>query len=48
MSILKVSELENWCFYLKDLASKASVTRYEAEALVYLLGLKDDPRAFRF
>jgi hypothetical protein len=47
VSILKISELENWCFYLKDLASKASITRYEAEALVYLLGLKDDPESFR-
>jgi hypothetical protein len=47
VSILKVSELENWCFYLKDLASKASATRYETEALVYLLGLKDDAESYR-
>jgi len=47
VSILKVSELENWCFYLKDLASKASMTSYEAQALVYLLGLKDDPESYR-
>jgi hypothetical protein len=47
VSILKVSELENWRFYLKDLATQASVTRYEAEALVYLLELKDDRESFR-
>jgi hypothetical protein len=46
-SILKVSELEHWCFYLKDLASKAGVTRYEAEAFIYLLSLKDDRESFR-
>jgi hypothetical protein len=47
VSILKVSELENWCFYFKDIASKAGVTRYEAEALIYLLGLKDDEQSYR-
>lgn len=46
-SILKVSELEHWRFYLKDLASHASVTRYEAEALIYLLGLKEDSESYR-
>jgi hypothetical protein len=46
-SILKVSELEHWCFYLKDIASQATITSYEAQALVYLLGLKDDRESFR-
>ena len=47
VSILKVSELENWCFYFTDIASKAGVTRYEAEALIYVLGLKDDEQSYR-
>ena len=47
VSILKVSELEYWCYYLKDLASEAGITRYEAEAFVHLLDLKSDPDAFR-
>ncbi len=47
VSILKISEHEHWCFYLKDLASKAIMTSYEAEAVVHLLGLKDDPESFR-
>jgi hypothetical protein len=46
-SILKVSELEHWGFYLMDLASKAGVTSYEAQALVHLLGIKEDPDSFR-
>jgi hypothetical protein len=46
-SILKVSELEHYGFYLKDLASKAGITRYEAEALVHLLGIKDDAESYR-
>jgi hypothetical protein len=46
-SILKVGELEHWRYYLKDLASQASITRYEAEAFVHLLGIKDDPESFR-
>jgi hypothetical protein len=47
VSIMKVSELEHWCLYLKDLATKASMTRYEAEALGYVLGLKDDAESYR-
>jgi len=47
VSILKVAETEHWRYCLKDLASQASVTRYEAEALVFLLGLKEDPESFR-
>jgi hypothetical protein len=46
-SIIKVSELDYWCFYFTELASKAGVTRYEAEALIYLLGLKDEDDSFR-
>lgn len=46
-SILKVSELEHWGFYLKDIASQAGVTSYEAQALVHLLGIKDDPESFK-
>ena len=46
-SLLKVSELEHWKFYLKDLATHAGVTRYEAEALVYRLAIKEDPESFR-
>ncbi len=46
-SILKVSELEHWRFYLKDIASHAGVTSYEAQALVHLLGIKDDPESFK-
>lgn len=47
VSILKVAETEHWCYYLKDLASQASVTSYEAQALVFLLGLKDDPASYK-
>ena len=47
ISILKVSELEYWCYYLKDLASEAGITRYEAEALVHLLDVKSDRESFR-
>lgn len=47
VSILKVAETEHWCYYLKDLASHASLTSYEAQALVFLLALKDDPESYR-
>lgn len=47
VSILKVSELEHWCFYFTELASQAGLERYEAEALVFLLALKKDPESFR-
>lgn len=46
-SLLKVSELEHWCFYLKDIASQAALTQYEAQALVHLLAIKEDPESFR-
>jgi hypothetical protein len=46
-SILKVSELEHYAFYLKDLASKAGITLYEAQALVHLLGIKEDTESYR-
>lgn len=46
-SIMKVSELEHWRFYLKDLASQAGITRYEAEALVHLLAIKEDAESYR-
>lgn len=46
-SILKVSELDYWCFYFTELVSRAGVTRYEGEALVFLLGLKDDDACYR-
>lgn len=46
-SILKVSELEHWRFYLKELATQAGLTTYEAQALVHLLGIKNDPESFR-
>jgi hypothetical protein len=47
VSILKVTETEHWCYYLKDLASQAGMTSYEAQALGFLLGLKDDPESYR-
>jgi hypothetical protein len=47
VSILKVSELEYWSYYLKDLASEAGVTSYEARALVHLLGIREDRDAYR-
>jgi hypothetical protein len=46
-SILKVSDLEHWCFYQKDLATQASLTPYETQALIHLLGLKADPESYR-
>jgi len=46
-SILKVSELEYWCFYQMDLASRASLTAYETQAFIHLLGIKDDPESYR-
>lgn len=46
-SILKVSELDSWCFNFKELISRAGVTSYEGEALVFLLGLKDDEDCFK-
>lgn len=47
VSILKVSELEHYKFYLKDLASKAGITLYEAQALVHLLGVRGDAESYR-
>ncbi len=46
-SIMKVSELEYYCFYFTQLVSRAKVTWYEGEALVFLLGLKDDPECYK-
>ena len=46
-SILKVSELDYWCFYFTELVSRAGVTRYEGEALVFLLSLKDDSESYK-
>ena len=47
VSILRKSELEHWCFYLNQLASQAGVTSYETQALVHLLGIKDEDECFR-
>jgi hypothetical protein len=47
VSILKVSELEYWCYYLKDLATEAGITAYEARAFVHLLGIRDERESFR-
>jgi hypothetical protein len=47
VSILKVSELEHYAFYLKDLASKAGLTQYEAQAFVHLLDIKNDSESYR-
>jgi hypothetical protein len=47
VSILRVGELDHWKFYLKDLASHAGITRYEAQVLVHLLGIKDDSESYR-
>lgn len=46
-AILKVAELDYWCFQFKELISRASLTWYEGEALVFLLGLKDDEECFK-
>src|SRR5262249_38293997 len=47
VSILKVSELEHYKFYLKELATKAGLTQYEAQALVHLLGIRNDAGSYR-
>jgi hypothetical protein len=47
VSILKVSELEYWCYYLKDLATEAGITAYEARAFVHLLGIREERECFR-
>jgi hypothetical protein len=46
-SILKISELDYWCFNFKQLISHAGITWYEGEALVFLLRLKDDEDSFK-
>jgi hypothetical protein len=46
-SILKISELDFWCFNFKELISRAGVTSYEGEALVFLLALKEDEDCFK-
>jgi hypothetical protein len=45
--IMKISDLDYWCFYFTELISKAGVTRYEGEALIFLLKLKDDGESYR-
>lgn len=46
-SIMKVSELDYWCFYFTELVSRAGLTRYEGEALISLLDLKSDPESYK-
>jgi hypothetical protein len=46
-SILKVAELDYWCFQFTELVSRAGITWYEGEALVFLLRLKDDEDCFK-
>lgn len=47
MTVLKVNELEQYKFGLKDLAAQLGLNQYETRALVFLLGLTEGKKCFK-